>query len=268
MKIIASLTTIPSRIEHIQSTLESIKNQNIVINAIELNIPWTFERTGETYTIPNWLLELVESSQKTECEIRIFRTKDYGAITKVAPTILRHREDKEVLIWSVDDDFKYPSNMLSVLIHTYKPTKRYVLSHSCGNWIYNESTGDCIDYHAYRGRGVNDFLEGFATVLYPAYFFLDDFEDYITKTSQLLDNRNSDDIIMSNYLALKDIEIYNCVFRYHRVYLSDQLNGMSYGLGSDALHKQQDGHHKRYIRVFNWLKAEEMNGWLKNKIDT
>ena len=103
MKIIASLTTTPSRIEHIQATLESIIKQSVLVDAIELNIPNAFERTGETYTIPIWLLELVKSSKNTQCEVRIFRTDDYGAITKIAPTILRYIGDNDILIWSVNE---------------------------------------------------------------------------------------------------------------------------------------------------------------------
>lgn len=272
MKIIASLTTIPSRIEHIQATLESIITQNVLVNAIELNIPHIFEKTGETYTIPDWLLELVKSSKNTQCEVRIFRTDDYGTITKIAPTIFRYMGDNDVLIWSVNDNFKYPINTLSALLYSYKPSKRYVLSHSCGNWIYDKSTGGCIDYTASRDEGLHDFLEGFATVLYPAYFFLDDFEDYITITGQVPDNRNSDDVIMSNYLALKDIKVYNCKLKLNSVYSLAELNRMSYGLSSDAplyaLQQLKYEQHMRYVRVFNWLKSEEINGWLKTKIDT
>ena len=276
-KIIASLTTIPSRIDSLHHTIESILKQTTSVSSIELNIPHVFKRDCEAYKIPDWLLKLAESSKDTHCTVRIFRTRDYGAITKVAPTIIRHREEKDVLIWSVDDDFKYPDNMLSVLVDAYTPDNRYVLSHSGGNWIYEKdmtdeiyhpwATGDCLEFKTQRDEGINDFLEGFASVLYPASLFLDDFEDYIAMTSRVLDNRNSDDIIMSNYLALKDIEIYNCEWKVkaYQIPFSEQSNGMKWGQDADALHKQQDGHRKRYIRVFNWLKAEEINGWLKRK---
>ena len=267
MKIIASLTTIPSRIEHIQSTLESIVNQTIPLHAIELNIPWIYKKTGEGYKIPTWLLELVESSKNTQCEIRIFRTEDYGSITKIQSTVERYRMQSDVYIWSVDDDFIYAPNMLAVLYRDFIPSNPYVLSHSCGHWIYRYKTDICVSYETYRTEGFKEFLEGFATVLYPASVFQDDFNDYIVKMCEVEDNRNSDDIIISNYLILNNIKIYNCSFPYYEGHylLNFTQNSLPYGFTSDALHYQGGGNKERYLRVFKWLEDSGLNGWIKNR---
>ena len=265
VKIIASLTTTPHRIDLIKPTIDSILNQTIPISAIELNVPYVFKRTGEKYKIPEWLIDLEKNNNNNKCELRIYRTEDYGAITKVAPTLMRHRENNDVYVWSLDDDIEYPLNMLAVLYREYYPNKPYVLSHSAGNWKYDEKTNDCIDLLTNRTEGFYDFCEGFGTILYPAFLIQDDFENYVIETSETLDNRNSDDVIISNYLAMKNIKIYNCAYPYSKdSKLLDDDNYLKFGFCEDALHQQGGGNIVRYLRVFNWLKDKKLNGWIKN----
>lgn len=261
MKIIASLTTIPSRIDLFLPTLQSIVNQTIPIDSIEINIPYIFKRTGEAYNIPEWLLNLEQDSKNTKCEIRIFRTEDYGAITKVAPTLIRHKDDKDTYVWSLDDDYMYPENMLAVLYREFIPKNNYVLSHSCGCWQYNSSSRQCAGYTSMRTEGFADFMEGFATVLYPTNIIKADFENYVNITSETLDCRNSDDIILSNYINMKNIKIYNCSFPYSpskQLFLNLTL---PHSQSNDSLHKQGGGNQERYTRVFNWLKSYNLNSW-------
>ena len=259
MKIIASFTTTPQRINLILPTIQSILNQTIPVNGIDINIPLIFQRTGEKYEIPSWLLALEQDSKNTDCQVRLFRTEDYGAITKIAPTLMRYKDNEEVYIWSIDDDFEYPVNMLAALFREHIPSKHRILTHSCGHWTYN-NFNNCIGLTTTRAEGVGDFLEGFASVLYPPNLISNDFEDYIINTSKVLDNRNSDDIILSNYLKLKNITIYNCGYPYiiAGVLLGESLN---YGHKEDALHHQGGGNVERYVRVFNWLKDMNLNAW-------
>ena len=264
MKIIASLSTIPSRINLILPTIESILKQTICINGIDINIPHIFQRTGERYEIPDWLINLEQSSKNSNQPVRIFRTEDYGSITKVAPTLLRYKDREDIYIWSVDDDFKYPVNMLAALFREHIPAKRRALTHSCGHWTY-DNFKNCLGFATTRAEGVGDFLEGFATVLYPPRLINNDFKDYLNKTSKIVDNRNSDDIIISNYLKLLDIEIYNCGYPYIVAgVLLDE--GLEYGHNEDALHKQDKGNEERYIRVFNWLRDQNLNNWSRTNI--
>lgn len=260
MKIIASLTTTPQRINLIFPTLESIYKQTIRVDRIEINIPFVFQRTGENYEIPNWLTELELSSKDSICQVQVFRTEDYGAITKVAPTLMRHSSSNDVYVWSLDDDFEYPVNMLAALFREHIPSKHRVLSHSCGHWTY-DNFRNCSGFTTTRSEGVGDFLEGFASALYPPLSIEEDFEDYIAFTSKDLDNRNSDDILISNYLRLKNITIYNCGYPY--IVAGELLGeGLNYGHEVDALSNQGGGNVARYIRVFNWLKDNNINYWL------
>ena len=261
IKIIASLTTIPSRIDLILSTIQSIAAQTIPVDSIEINVPYIFKRTGETYEIPEWLIDLEQSSKNSKCEIRIFRTEDYGAITKIAPTLLRHKDKEGTYIWSVDDDFIYPENMVAVLYREFSSTDNYVLSHSGSTWNYNADSKECVGYESLRKEGFVDFIEGFATVLYPTWLIDEDFEDYVIKTSETLDCRNSDDVIISNYLKIKNIKMYNCAYPYNDTKRLIEGCNLSYGASEDSLHKQGGGNTERYVHVFNWLKENNLNAW-------
>jgi hypothetical protein len=273
VKIIASLTTTPYRIDLILPVILSVLNQSISIDSIEINIPYIFKRTDESYKIPEWLLSLEKESKLSNCEIRIFRTEDYGGITKVAPTLMRHRCDDDVYIWSVDDDIIYSKNMLAILCNMlvilyrqHLPKNKYVLSHSAGHWIHDLFLNKCVAYKSSRREGFFDFLEGFASVLYPSSVIDDDFEKYINTIANFSDFRNSDDIIMSNYLKLKNIKIYNCRYPLlgnREKYAHEVLD---YGLLEDALHNQDEGHDIRYMRVYDLLSEMGLNYWLKKDL--
>jgi hypothetical protein len=262
MKIIASLTTIPSRISFIFPTIQSILNQTIAVDSIEINVPYVFKRTGESYEIPDWLLQIQNDSKNSVCPVKVFRTDDLGAITKIAPALVRHKNSDDTYIWSVDDDFEYPQNMLAILYREHNPQRNYVLSHSGGTWIHNVRHPEYIRYKTSRNEGFMDFLEGFASVLYPTNIIEDDFESYINKTSETIDCRNSDDIIISNYLKLKGIKIYNCSYPNvkDRHILDEKIT--NYAKCDDALHKQGGGNTSRYMRVYNWLIENQLNGWV------
>src|SRR5580700_4297514 len=107
MRILASMTTIPSRIDRIRPALESVIGQTAAIENIEVNVPYVCARTNQSYVMPTWLERMDR--------VKVFRTDDYGPITKVAPTLLRHKDEQHTYIWSVDDDIAYPSNQLEML---------------------------------------------------------------------------------------------------------------------------------------------------------
>jgi hypothetical protein len=106
----------PRRVDLLRPVLESLVAQSPdgIVASIELNIPYFNIRTRENYSIPEWLN--ANSSSFFGKRVRIFRTPDYGAITKVAPTLLRHASSKGVYVWSVDDDTVYDQDSLSHLL--------------------------------------------------------------------------------------------------------------------------------------------------------
>jgi len=263
-KIIASLTTTPYRIDLLFPNILSILDQTIPIDSIEINVPYIFKRTGEEYIVPQWLIDMSENTTNDSCPVRIFRTEDYGAATKVVPTLLRHKGSDSTYIWSVDDDFEYPHNMLAVLYREFNPNKLRVLSHSGGRWQYDqESKASIVNYQSSRKEGFINFFEGFATVLYPGNLIQDDFENYIIKASEELDCRNSDDIILSNYFVGKKASIYNVAYPYDVTRPLFNRKHSQYSEAPDALHNQGGGNQDRYIRVYNWLVEQNLNAWYK-----
>lgn len=243
MKVIASLSTMPDRINLIRPMLNSIVNQ---VDAIEINVPEICIRTNQTYVIPTWMT--------TYKKLTIFRTPDHGAITKVAPTLLRYKEDKETYIWSVDDDIAYPPTMLKSLLRNHDPLQKRILAASVANIINGQFQG-CRNITSY-----GMLLEGFKGVLYPPSCIDDSFEDYVEKTSLIPDCKVSDDVVLSNYffgqgirvfcsppVREDKIDIHNCLLSYFKDQYATQL--------------QSGGHHKRYLRVIDHLKKLGMLYW-------
>jgi len=216
MQVIASLTTLPSRINLIRPMLLSILNQSYPVDSIHINVPLVCKRTKEEYLIPKWL----ESFPK----LQIFRTEDYGSITKVAPTFFREK----CYIWSVDDDIAYPSYTLQKLVDDKNPE-----AIRC--------------YFEFKHEDLQIF-EGFGSVLYPPSCIKEDFLEYLEITSALPDCRVSDDIILSNYFSnFKKIKVHNKENIHNYV--------LSYYKSKDATHLQSGGHMPRYKRVIAQLKS-------------
>lgn len=266
-KIIASLTTIPSRIDLIHDTIQSVINQTVPIHSVEINIPHKFKRKNEDYIIPGWLTDLEKSTKNTKCPVKLFRTRDFGPATKVVPTFLRHRNDKDketTYVWSVDDDFAYPVNMLATLFREFNPNKKTILSHSCANWKIDLDSGECVGHLAGRAECKPQFVEGFASVLYPITFIGDDFEDYMLKVIENPFCKNGDDVIISNYFNMKGAPFHNCMHPQRAEFFNVVTKGgLKYGRTSDALHLQPIGNQPRYIKIYNWLAENNLNSWIK-----
>jgi hypothetical protein len=194
MRIIASMTTIPSRIGEIRPVVEAVLAQTVSVEHLELNIPHICIRTGQAYVVPAWL----ESMDR----VMIFRTEDYGPITKVGPTFLRYRNDPRTYVWSVDDDCAYPANQLELLCRAHDPTKRRILARYGGNL----GAGGTVE--SWYGEGEVTMLEGFGGVLYPPACVGEDFLDYLTTTSASVDCRKNDDIVLAMYFARHGMPMY------------------------------------------------------------
>jgi len=90
-RVIVSLTTSPSRINTIEKTLNTILNQSYPPDLIRINIPKTFKRTGETYTIPSFI--------KDNSKIKIYEyDEDYGPIMKFLPACIDYKDDDNTII--------------------------------------------------------------------------------------------------------------------------------------------------------------------------
>lgn len=107
--MIISLTTIPSRIEHLEPTIDSLLKQG--------------------YPVYLWLPEFVERLNEGVCEkdipdnlrkkenLHITIVKDYGSITKLLPAVENKVDD---LIITADDDCIYPEGFANSLKEWYE----------------------------------------------------------------------------------------------------------------------------------------------------
>jgi hypothetical protein len=246
MKIVASMTTMPNRIDLIRITLDSLRNQSVPIDHIEINIPYKCVRTGEDYVIPEWL--------ENYPNLEIYRTEDYGAITKVAPTLIRYRDDEETYVWSVDDDIDYSNITLSVLLRQHNPSIKRILAYSVGSM----NKGGFIGNIARADYGI--LLEGYGTVLYPPRCIGEDFLSHVEITSAIPDCKVSDDVILSNYFYGRGIRPFCCPEQQHEdLRIFNKL--LPYYKDATATHLQTGGHRPRYIRVLHKLKELGMLYW-------
>lgn len=211
MRVVVSLTTIPSRLGKIRPILVSLMNQTLVPDAIYLNLPEVFARTGERYLVPKDVVNLPF--------VTINRVdRDYGPITKLLPTLSKET-DPETCIVIVDDDTQYSPQFLRQLVRASQGHPDAVICNSCG-WLYSAPSNPLLPECK--------IVEGFAGVLFRRKFFQEDFFAYVDKAIQ---NRNcfqGDDYVISSYLSMKSIPIKP---------LGNLPQQFSYGFQSDALHQ-------------------------------
>jgi glycosyltransferase involved in cell wall biosynthesis len=197
-KVIITLTTIPSRIldtihgdDGIKSCIESLQNQNYEDYEIHFNIPYINKLTGAEYTIPDWISEYDK--------IKIFRTEDFGPVTKLSPTVERIT-DLETIIIVVDDDLVYHPDM--------------ILEH-----VKNQSTRDCVfgydalDSYETKFEDIRDHfvvsvpfevnakvIQHYKSVSYKRKYFKEDFFKFIEENYSW-----SDDLLISAYMQKEKI---------------------------------------------------------------
>lgn len=253
-KVIISLTTSPSRLNHLVPVIHSFINQDYPIEHIELNLPDLY-KNREEYVIPEKLTKIPK--------LKIFRTgKDLGPATKIVPTIMRHLGEN-VYIVSLDDDHKYPPKIVSTLLKglvLYGPCNIYTIG---GINVHIGSKDTIIGVNHYRTDYV-DVLEGVFGVLYNPMLFDEELLVYIHKVIECKECLTSDDITLSNYLAYKDIKImrlnfksFNKLILYKNILFKNLTVKIS-EKDKNAIHLMPGGHKRRYFDACKWLGENEM----------
>lgn len=187
MRIVASLTTIPSRIWHIEPVLNSLLAQTRPFDAIYLNIPHK-TRKNEEYSIPSFI-----NQQK----IIINRCEDYGPITKLLPTLDRE-QNADTFIVTFDDDRVISKNTLQTIIHYITQFPDTVLSFS--GWRIG-SFPFYLEWHDNRLSSEEvDWVQGCHSITYPRKFL--NKEEILSFMPEMI---RHDDHRMSAYLAMKKI---------------------------------------------------------------
>src|SRR6266700_7675892 len=114
-RIIASLSTVPDRINNLSPTIQSLLKQTRPPDEIVLAIPEFSVREQRPYEVPKYISRLPR--------VRIFHCRrDWGPATKFIPIV---REElaagrRDTLIMVVDDDRVYPRDALETYLHYNK----------------------------------------------------------------------------------------------------------------------------------------------------
>lgn len=112
MKLIATLTTLPSRIAFIEPVLESMLSQSRPPDEIHLQIPNHCLKEDRGYQLPAFL--------KNYPQVKVMKCdKDFGPATKWLPA-LNYLAGEKALLLVMDDDCYYPPSMVEKLLRHYE----------------------------------------------------------------------------------------------------------------------------------------------------
>lgn len=205
-KIILTLTTVPDRLKNknpygFKAVIYSLMTQAYENYEVHLNIPKINKKTGEEYIIPEWLEELNNLYVRRNV-LRIFRTDDYGPITKLYPTIKRIQEPETIII-VLDDDLIYDSRMIEEHLRLRKEDNEVVWAFAGLNALDNFKFAGIERFVcAVNEKTRVSIVEHYKTVSYTRKMFDDDFnEDFISKGW-------ADDEVVSAYIGMKKIKKY------------------------------------------------------------
>lgn len=207
MNIVLTLTTIPSRLINqynydLEYCIKSLMEQNHDNYQIHFNIPNSHNQTGEEYILPDWLVELNESTDK----LNVFRTEDYGPITKLLPTIQRI-DDSETIIIVVDDDIIYNPEMINEHLKNREKWPDFPVGYDGLTSINDDGSrrmtfGNNRDYF-FSANGIHSYVEiiqHYKSVSYKRSMFGDDFFKFIEDNGVWCD-----DTTVSAYFAMNRV---------------------------------------------------------------
>jgi hypothetical protein len=236
MKVIVSLTSIPSRFDKLPTVLAHLCQQ--ACHEVWINIPKTYNRFPDwDGQIPNLSID-PKIKVNSDCE-------DVGPGTKfIAPAM--HLEPDDIIVY-LDDDTSYDPRLVMNLLKWHRVDTQSA-------WGLSGFTFENYFERRYpRQHGVKlDVLEGYGGVLVKAEWIQKLTEEFKELTHEA---RFADDIVISNLLEKQNIK--------RRTVFTEECNvghikQYQYGFDSDALHHQVQGdHHENYRLVLNNLEYKE-----------
>jgi hypothetical protein len=194
-QVILTLSTVPNRLSEdredwgAKECIKDLLNLSYQNYEIHFNIPRYSVSTGEQYIIPDWLKNISDN------RLKVFRTEDYGPITKISPTIFRVQNPDAVII-TVDDDLHYCDGFIEYHLMKRKEYPNAVIGFAGLSCIDNPGIHFCTPVE--KDTRVK-IIEGYKTVSYLRSFFQDDFfTDFVGK-------HWADDIVLSAYAGKHNI---------------------------------------------------------------
>lgn len=117
MKIIVSCTTWDKRVEYINLTLDSIINQTLKPDSIELNLSEE-EFPNKEQDFPKMIQDyLVVHNDVVNCN---WVGKNTRTFKKIIPTLQKYAQEEEYLFLSVDDDCLYRQDYIQLMVSYLK----------------------------------------------------------------------------------------------------------------------------------------------------
>jgi len=196
-QVIVSLTTVPNRLMEPKDYmgtrlgLKTLLEQSYKNYEIHFNIPYFYERTGERLDIPGWLYDFEQSNS----HLKIFRTDDFGPITKILPTLERINDPETILI-IVDDDLYYMDGLIKSHINARSKYPNAAL----GFAGMSSLDGSCHFCTTLKYDTRVKILEGYKSVSYKRSFF-----DINELKKDFMPLSWNDDSILSAYMGYKNI---------------------------------------------------------------
>tara|TARA_B100000767_G_scaffold134417_1_gene127536 strand:- start:3719 stop:4456 length:738 start_codon:yes stop_codon:yes gene_type:complete len=234
-KFCITLTTIPTRLNTIHKTINSIQHQTLKPNKIFLNIPYKYYRFPGV-TISNEELINLESDL-----VEINRCDDFGPATKIMGSLNKVKDFDCAII--VDDDHVYNEKMCQIFIREFEKEKMnysYYIQK-----IFDINMAQCADGFLINSKYLNDIVK-----FYNLY---------------VKQNRNmflDDDLWISIYLQIiKDAEIKNLI----NIFREETNKKLVYEVHSnvdalsDIIHSPKKFINRRKIAKFEYLKFRIKN---------
>lgn len=199
-RVIASLSTLPARINHLRPTIQSLLNQTRPPDEIVVSIPEFSKREQKHYVIPDYLARMPR--------VRILRCeKDWGPATKFIATVQDELKAGrgDTLIMVVDDDRAYSRDAVQTYLYYHEQLPEGAL---CFRGAAMPRSFDWRDARMVFGNRLRRpqqiaVVTGCGSYLIQPRFFDESLWDYSTAPQSAF---YMDDIWISGYLSRRGID--------------------------------------------------------------
>jgi hypothetical protein len=203
--IIISFTTIDSRIDHIKPMIDSLLEQTLQADKINLYLSQekgVLNKGIEKNQIPEFIKELVNFKK-----INLIFTKDLGPHTKLIPCLKEHW-NQDCIIITVDDDRIYPNNLVEIFYKNYLRENCIITCRSKRMVFENKDLSSIKKYQKWHnkthGKDLLNFSLGVDGVLYKPEFFTEDVFD----TQGIMYSSTEDDVWFNLIRLIKKIPVF------------------------------------------------------------
>ncbi len=239
MKIIVSLSTIPSRIRHIEPVIRSLINQSVPPDEIHIQLPKYCIKEQRGYDIPAFFKDY-------EQLIVNVPDKDLGSSTKWFYPLQYLKNENNTFLIIVDDDCSYQEDSIELLLKRLSEDENCCYCYTGGiiprlpqkvsNFsVSNISINNTLSIIENNNSDIKvDTIQGFSMFILSPFWFRN-FDYSIFDSLSILDQ--SDDILISGILEFHNISrIQLGPYKLPEILSHNQLN---------AIHVDE----KRFLRI-------------------